>query len=145
MIDIKRVLVPVDGSESSERAIAKAIELANVCNAEIDFIYVSHLPGETDSKVATILWLPQSVVGSVKKLSKTILDHATKNMPTHIKYQTHTKSGIPAEVIAKFAEDNKIDLIVLSARGLGRIEGYLLGSVSQYLLENAKCPVLLLK
>lgn len=145
MIEIKRILVPVDGSESSEKAVAKAIELANLCNAQIDFIYVSHLPDETDSKVAAILWLPEVVVGSVKKMSKAILDHAIRNVPTHIRYQTYTQCGIPAEVIAKFVEENHSDLIVIAARGLGRIEGYLLGSVSQYLLENVKCPVLLLK
>lgn len=145
MIEIKRVLAPVDGSKSSEKAIDKAIELAGTCSAQIDFIYVSHFPHEADSKVAVISWLPESVVGSVKNMGKQILDYAVRNVPAHIKYQTHLKSGIPAEVIAEFAEENQSDLIVIAARGLGRIEGYLLGSVSQYLLENSKCPVLVLK
>lgn len=145
MIEIKRILVPVDGSESSEKAVTKAIELATVCNAEIDFIYVSHLSDETDNKVAAILWLPESVVGSVKKISKAILDNATRQVPATIKYQTYTKVGIPAEVILKFSEEQQSNLIVIAARGLSMVEGFLLGSVSRYLLENAKCPVLLLK
>ncbi|MBP2634038.1 MAG: UspA protein [Firmicutes bacterium] len=145
MIEIKRILVPLDGSESSEKAVTKAIELATVCNAKIDFIYVSHLSAETDSKVATILWLPKTVVGSVKKISEAILDNATRQVPSTIRFQTYTKVGIPAEVILKFSEEQKSNLIVIAARGLGMVEGFLLGSVSRYLLENAKCPVLLLK
>lgn len=145
MIEMKRILVPVDGSKSSEKAIDKAITLASLCHAQLDFIYVSHLPPEADRKAAEILWLPESVVGSVKKMSKEILEHAVRKIPEHIKYQTYLKNGIAAEVIAEFAEENQSDLIVIAARGLGRIEGYLLGSVSQYLLENVKCPVLVLK
>ncbi len=145
MIEIKRILVPVDGSESSEKAVMKAVDLAAVCNAEIDFIYVSHLSDETDSKVAEILWLPESVVGSVKKISKAILDNSTREIPSTIRYQTCTKFGIAAEEILKFSEERQSDVIVIAARGLSMLEGFLLGSVSRYLLENAKCPVLLLK
>lgn len=145
MIEIRRILVPVDGSENSEKAVTKAIGLAAVCNAEIDFIYVSHLSDQTDSKVAAILWLPESVVGSVKKISKAILDNATRQVPSTIKYQAYTRVGVPAEVILKFSEEQQSNLIIIAARGLSMVEGFLLGSVSRYLLENAKCPVLLLK
>ncbi|WP_110954452.1 universal stress protein [Anaerosinus massiliensis] len=145
MIELKRILVPVDGSESSDKAVVKAVELAELCNAEIDFIYVSHLSDETDSKSAHILWLPESVAGSVKKISQAILSNAVRQVPEGVRYQTYTKYGIPAEAILAFSEEVKSDLIVLGARGLGFLDGFLLGSVSKFLLEHARCPVMVLK
>ena len=48
-------------------------------------------------------------------------------------------------VILDFAETNDIDLIVMGSRGLGVVKGVLLGSVSQYVVEQSKCPVLVVK
>ena len=53
-----------------------------------------------------------------------------------------TKAG---NVILDFAETNDIDLIVMGSRGLGVVKGVLLGSVSQYVVEQSKCPVLVVK
>jgi nucleotide-binding universal stress UspA family protein len=48
-------------------------------------------------------------------------------------------------VILDFASSNDIDLIIMGSRGLGIVKGVLLGSVSQYIVEQAKCPVLVVK
>lgn len=145
MIEVKRILVPVDGSEIVKRTVKQAVDLAQICSAELELLYVSHLASETDSKVAAISWLPKSVTGSVKKLSTAILEQAAREIPAEIKYTVHTKTGIPEDVIVAYALENKIDLIVIGGRGLGIVEGFLLGSVSQSVLEEAKCPVVVVK
>ena len=89
---MKNILVPVDGSEGADRAIEKAVMLAKLCNAKVNFLYVANI-----------------------------------------------------NQLAINAESNNIDLIVMGSRGLGVVKGVLLGSVSQYVVEQAKCPVLVVK
>lgn len=145
MSAFKRILVPIDGSENSDKALQKAIDIALVCQSELHLLYVSLFDGDTDSKVEMISWLPDAVAGSVTKASSMILAHAKERIPANIVCMAYTEAGIPAKVILQFAEKNAMDLIVIGGRGLGTIEGFLLGSVSQSLLENAKCPVMIVK
>ena len=53
--------------------------------------------------------------------------------------------GDPAETILKVAKTRDIDLIVMGARGMGRLHGLLLGSTSQKVLSLAPCPVLIVR
>lgn len=140
-----RILVPVDGSEHSDRAVEKAATMARLCGGEVDLLYVSYLDEDTDAKAAAVSWLPDSVVGSVAKVSKAILDHARAKIPVALTVRLHTEAGTPAKAILAFAEQNASELIVVGGRGLGIVEGFLLGSVSQFLVENAKCPVMVVK
>ena len=55
------------------------------------------------------------------------------------------ETGSPAPVIIDVAEEHGVDLIVMGSRGLGLVKGVLLGSVSQYVVENAKCAVMVVK
>lgn len=47
--------------------------------------------------------------------------------------------------ICKYADENKIDLIIIGSRGLGNMQQLLLGSVSNYVVQNAACPVMVIK
>lgn len=55
------------------------------------------------------------------------------------------RTGDPAEAIMDYAKEINTDLIIMGSRGLGLVRGVLLGSVSKYVLEHAKCPVLIVK
>lgn len=140
-----RILVPVDGSEHSDRAVKKAAVIAQLCQSDLDLLYVSYLDGDTDARVEAISWLPDAVAGSVTRVSKAILEHARAQVPPAVSLQMHTETGTPAKAILAFAKAHDCDLIVVGGRGLGIMEGLLLGSVSQYLVEHAKCPVLVVK
>lgn len=145
MQSFQRILVPVDGSANSDKAIENVIKIAGMCKSEVLLLYVSYFDGDTDSNVEMVSWLPEAAAGSVNKASASILSHAQAKFPKEILTSVHRGKGIPSHVILEFAEENGIDLIVMGGRGLGVVEGYLLGSVSQYVLENAKCPVLIVK
>lgn len=56
-----------------------------------------------------------------------------------------TASGKPGEVIVSMAKEEKAGLIVIGSRGLGRLKRTLVGSVSDYVLHNAPCPVCICK
>lgn len=141
----KKILVPVDGSANAHKALHSAIKIAKLCKSEIILLYVSYFDGDTDSSVEMVSWLPEVVTGSVNKTSNVILGQAKNQIPAGISTTICRKKGIPSQEILKFAQTNDIDLVVMGGRGLGIVEGYLLGSVSQYVLEHCKCPVMIVK
>lgn len=137
---IKKILVPVDGSLGSDRAVAQAISIASSCNAKIFFLYVANI-----NQLAINAYLSDAILAAVKKAGQVILDRAENMMPSDIEYETFSETGSPAVTILDFEERLGVDLIVMGSRGLGLIKGVLLGSVSQYVVEQSKCPVLVVK
>jgi len=142
---VRRILVPVDGSCHSDKAVGEAALIAAAVDAQIDLLYVSYFAPDTDDVLTKVSWLPDSVVGSTTKTSQLILEHGLSLLPAQLSYKTHVAVGIPATAIIEFAKENETDLIVIGARGLGIVEGFLLGSVSQEILDLAQCPVLVVK
>ena len=129
---IKNVLVPVDGSEGADRAIEQAIMIAKMCDAKINFLYVANI-----NQLA--------ILDSGTKAGNVILERAMEMVPEGILKESFSDTGAPAVVVLDFAESNNIDLIIMGSRGLGVVKGVLLGSVSQYVVEQAKCPVMVVK
>ena len=137
---IKNILVPVDGSEGADRAIEKAVMLAEICGAKLNFLYVANI-----NQLAINAVLSDAILDSVTKAGNVILDRALEIVPAGIAKESFSDTGSPAVVVLDFAETNDIDLIVMGSRGLGVVKGVLLGSVSQYVVEQSKCPVLVVK
>ena len=137
---IKNILVPVDGSEGADRAIEKAVMLAEICGAKLNFLYVANI-----NQLAINAVLSDAILDSVTKAGNVILDRALEMVPAGIAKESFSDTGAPAVVVLDFAETNDIDLIVMGSRGLGVVKGVLLGSVSQYVVEQSKCPVLVVK
>mgnify|MGYP000847114706 FL=1 len=137
---IKNVLVPVDGSEGADRAIEQAIMIAKMCDAKINFLYVANI-----NQLAINAVLSDAILDSVTKAGNVILERAMEMVPEGILKESFSDTGAPAVVVLDFAESNNIDLIVMGSRGLGVVKGVLLGSVSQYVVEQAKCPVMVVK
>ena len=137
---IKNILVPVDGSEGADRAIENAVMLAETCGAKLNFLYVANI-----NQLAINAVLSDAILDSVTKAGNVILDRALEMVPVGIEKESFSDTGSPAVVILDFAESNGIDLIVMGSRGLGVVKGVLLGSISQYVVEQSKCPVLVVK
>lgn len=137
---MKNILVPVDGSEGSDRAVAEAIAMAEICEARLNFLYVANI-----NQLAINACLSDAILEAVTKAGNVILDRAMEMVPSGIEKEAYSETGSPAVVILDFASSNDIDLIIMGSRGLGIVKGVLLGSVSQYIVEQAKCPVLVVK
>ena len=136
----ENILVPVDGSEGSDRAVAEAISVAQTCGAKLNFLYVANI-----NQLAINACLSDAILEAVSKAGNVILDRAMEMVPSGIEKEAFSETGSPAVVILDFAMNNPTDLIVMGSRGLGLVKGVLLGSVSQYIVEQAKCPVLVVK
>ena len=137
---VKNILVPVDGSDGSDKAVAHAIGMAEIYGAKLNFLYVANI-----NQLAINAALSQAILEAVTKAGKTILDRAENMVPSGIEKESFSETGSPAAVILEFEENLNADLIVMGSRGLGVVKGILLGSVSQYIIERSKCPVLVIK
>ena len=137
---INKILVPVDGSAGSDRAVAQAVSIAGSCGAKLIFLYVANI-----NQLAINAYLSDAILSAVRKAGQVILDRAENMMPSGIEYETYSETGSPAVTILEFEKRLGVDLIVMGSRGLGLIKGVLLGSVSQYVVEQAQCPVLVVK
>ena len=137
---MKKILVPVDGSESSQHAFGKAVELAVALKSKLVFLYVANV-----NQVAVNSCLSTELLEAVNKAGDVVLTHAEENTPEGVETERILETGSPAPTIVDVAEDKGVDLVVMGSRGLGLVKGVLLGSVSQYVVENAKCAVMVVK
>ena len=137
---IKRILVPMDGSKASLRALDEAIEVARACHATILGVYsIPFLPAE---------FMPTVVPYKIyqKKEAGKLLENAKYRAAKHgILFSYAIVYGSPIEQILGIAKKKKADLIVIGARGKGRVAELFLGSVSNAVLHKSSIPVLLVK
>ena len=136
----KRILVPVDGSEGSAQAVALAGEVALATGCTLDILHVSYFDSKTDSQADS--WLPDEVAGDVGNQQQEVMDKARASLPENLVADFHLRTGNPVEEILRFAHQQQDWLIVVGGRGLGAVEGFLMGSVSQQLLEESPVSVL---
>ena len=138
---MKKVLVPIDGSASATEAIKKAVEYVQaVKDAEILFLQVSNV-----NQLSINACFTDKVLEAIAEAGKAIISQAQSMVPEGVKASEFTMTGSPAVAIVDFAKEQKVDMIVMGSRGLGAMKGMLLGSVSQYVLENAQCPIMVVK
>ncbi len=140
MTKLKRILVPIDSSEIAERAMKEAIKVNHLNDAEIHILYVADI-----NRLAINAYLSGNVLLEIEKAGERILDSAKELFPENMKVIPVYRTGDPAEIIKDYEHEISADLIVMGSRGLGLVRGVLLGSVSKYVLEHAKCPVLIVK
>jgi nucleotide-binding universal stress UspA family protein len=134
---ISRILVPVDGSAHSDKALDYAIFLAKSCGATLRVIHVSNAPPMPTS---------DSERGSFFRMSETeanaILAKAEENAKkAGLKIEKISELGHPPTRILELASGH--DLIIMGSRGMSGIKATLLGSVSHTVSQQAKCPVLI--
>ncbi|HVP16229.1 MAG TPA: universal stress protein [candidate division Zixibacteria bacterium] len=129
---ISKILVPVDGSENSKKAFEHAVALAR----------------KTDSRMTLVNVLEPGFFNMKPELSKEIgsqiLSRAA-DKANGVKIDQKLESGDPAETVVKIAHGEEYDLIVMGSRGHGAIERWLLGSVSDHVIQFTGRSVLLVK
>ncbi len=132
------ILLAYDGSEHSQRALQKAIDVARCSSAKIQILYaydkIPRYLGEPNLQH----WIDQSV----DVAQATITAAVQQLRDSGLEFSTNILEGPAPEAILRVAETEGCDLIVLGSRGLGELRGLLLGSVSDRVLQRAQVPVL---
>lgn len=135
--------MPVDGSIYAINAVAYADDLADKCGSKLNLLYVLQ-SGESFILPEHLEKLVEET-GAVKSEADRILSAAMDRITLcdHSRISKETREGDPAGEILKFCREKGIDLIVMGDRGVGDLQGLLLGSVSHKVVQAAECPCLL--
>ena len=142
-MNFQSILVPVDFSHSSDAALQFASSLAAESNAQLKIVHVSE---DTPAYFAAYggFAYTEDLSEKIEKENQELLNKI-RPIGAGIDYAHHYLRGNPSEQILKFAEQEKVDLIVIGSHGRTGISRLLLGSVAEEVVRRAACPVLTVK
>ena len=171
---LKKILVPVDGSDHSIKAVELAAELAAKFGAEITLLHVlmnGHVPAglrkaldvelsPQRAKPENLVVIPQEIMARVEDkktatLSADALEFIAKHVLSRVrqickdagvkKVTERVEEGNPARHILNIVRTSNADMIVMGSRGLSELKGLLVGSVSSKVQHLCDCTCVTVK
>jgi nucleotide-binding universal stress UspA family protein len=139
-----KILVPIDGSENSLRALKHGLFLGSKVGAKLVVLYVLDTPPLPFVQSEKVI---DSVNESFEKESEKVFAKVDSEAQNYdITYETVLLEGHHiSSLINEYADQNDIDAIIIGSRGHGKVKTAILGSVSQNVLHHTKKPVLIIK
>lgn len=142
--ETERIVVGVDGSDSSKQALRWAVRLAELTHGVVEAVTAWDNP----QFHGALGWLPPSSSdeAALKDRARTELTQAveeTVGAQSPVDVRIEVRYGTAAGVLLDAARD--ADLLVVGSRGLGGFGGLLLGSVAQHCTQHAPCPVVVVR
>jgi nucleotide-binding universal stress UspA family protein len=140
---LSKILVPVDGSENSLRALDHAIYLAKKTGANVTVMNVIENPPTVYVESQKLL---NDLLANFRAESAKILDKCKQIAEkSDVKIETVIGEGDAASAIVGYAQKGDFDTIIIGRRGLGRFKEMVLGSISNKVLHQAECSVMIVK
>lgn len=142
----RKILVAHDGSLLSRKAIQEAKnQVTLVPGTEVHVITVAETVGPQTS-VMISRNITNEAVGHVRQqIDKIQEEFENQKMQVVTDVVVGNGNDNPGKNICKYAKNKEIDMIIVGSRGLGNVKGMFLGSVSNNVVHNADCPVLIIK
>lgn len=139
---LKRIVVPIDFSETSAQALSYAVALAEQFGAEIILLHVIEwvaIPAELGSA-------PSAITDADKaSVANDLLRMRQKILSKDVSGRTIARVGAPFREITSAAKEMKADMIILTTRGYTGLQNILLGSTAERVVRHAECPVLVVR
>jgi nucleotide-binding universal stress UspA family protein len=134
------ILVPLDGSGDSQKALLQACDLAKNYQANLILVYV------VDKSHSLNLLDRKEYLEILRKFGNKVLikgKQTAKNQGLDV--TTIMKEGNISNEIVKLAKNKKCNLIIVGSKGLGATARFFLGSISNKLANNSPCSILIVK
>jgi nucleotide-binding universal stress UspA family protein len=153
-MNLKLILVATDASAASNRALEMAVQIAGQHDAELLIVHVirdmqipfeiKEIPELEFNKFESFNDAREEIM---RKIAETVLRTAKEKAQKAgaDKVQTAIGTGDPATGILDFARRREVDMIVVGTRGLGKLKGTILGSVSRKVVNNAETTCLIVR
>lgn len=139
----RRILVPIDFSKTSLRALEVAVPLACDHQAELFLLSVVEPAVFTAGMESVAMAVPDSVIA--KEAKNNLLRIARRFIPATVPATVVVDCGRALDVIARGVEEEEIDLIVLTTHGRGGLNRFLMGSTAEQVVRHARCPVFVVR
>jgi len=137
--EIKHIVIALDESGEPKKGLEKAIYIAKLSGAKITGVNVTVV-------APTLVAAVTNYKDYLTKKAQEMLDSKKESCEKQgVQFASKILHGNPVCEIAKFAEHEKVDLVIVGSRGLGGITGAILGSVANSLVHKSKVSVLVVK
>ncbi len=137
---ITRILVPVDFSEHSDRALRYAETLAESLGASLHLLHVLEMPPMWGTETYTVDL--GTLLDDMTAEATTRMAACKSTVPATLSATTSVELGRPGDVTAQCAADTHADLIVMGTHGRSGLSHLMMGSVAERVIRSAPCPVL---
>jgi nucleotide-binding universal stress UspA family protein len=140
-----RVVVGIDGSDTSRRAAGWAAREARLRGAKLEIVSAWQIPLYGYAYAGGVA-ISQDIVKGLVENAEEHLAEAIREARTEagdVELETIAAEGQPANVLLEVSEG--ADILVVGSRGLGGFRELLLGSVSQQCAQHASCPVVIIR
>jgi nucleotide-binding universal stress UspA family protein len=153
----EKILVPLDGSEHSLRALEVAIQIAKKFQGRMTLVHVfsvsvvpmvlsepttltpARIPAMTPGEVAKI-------VEAARGVGNRLLSEGEERVRSEgIEVESVLREGDTVQEITRLSREGNFDLIVMGVKGVSKLRELLVGSVSEGVIKHASCPVLVVK
>jgi nucleotide-binding universal stress UspA family protein len=141
-----KILVGLDGSDYSLKALDFAMDLAKKYQSQLFLVHVVMRQIYAINPPEAGVLAGTAIVRELEEDGKAILTKGEETVKAQgIPVETRLKQGVPAEELLRAAADEKVDLMVMGSRGLSQVRAFFLGSVSDRVSHHAKCPTLIVR
>ncbi len=142
-----RILLAIDSYEEADLATRKAVDLANSTGSELHVVYVGQLPNFLMRNDPDILGFNRTLYDEIERESLEVLWKLTWQVKATggTVAGAHLRMGGVAEEIVNLAKDLEADLIVMGNRGHGGVRRTIEGSISDFVVRHAHCPVMIVR
>jgi nucleotide-binding universal stress UspA family protein len=146
MFPVKKILWPSDASESANRALDVAIEVAKQFGAKLYGLeVVTEVPTLTDTgPPMSGLNIPRYEEELRQGAQEALEEMIKAKVPDDIEVETFIEMGKAAEVIITFAKEKGIDLIVMATHGRSGLSHLFIGSVAENVIRHSPIPTLII-
>lgn len=141
-MQVKKILVPVDFSENSNRIFQYGLFVANQLGAQVEVIFVAQTfqdYSEFFEPHMPVIQFEEDLIASARERMKSFLAENTDGAES---CASTVMAGDVAETIRAYAEEHNIDLIVMGTHGYKGLEKVLFGSIAEKIVKMSPCPVL---
>jgi len=147
-LDIRKVLVPVDFSDTSRKAFYVGVRFARFFDAETHILHINEPIASFDSSYDRVEAVSEELARletGVKRRINELFEHGGIAEVDRRKVKVHIGGGKPHAKIVHFAIEEGIDMIVMGTHGNAGLKTILVGSTTERVVRTAPCPVLCIK
>ena len=142
MNEIKKILVPVDFSENSQKVLRTAADVAGRFKAEVIVVFVVQSFDDYSGFFVPHMPIIQLEEEMVKSATEKMKSFVAETLNGSVPHTSAVLSGDVVEEINRFAAKEKADMIVMGTHGYKGLDKILFGSVAEKIVKTAPCPVL---
>ena len=142
VIELQKILVPIDFSDHSRKAFAYALKFAEQFGSELELVNV----------VTPVIYAEGMVLpAAMENLDQQTEEHAKKELDKmadeapKVNVRTAVLTGNPYDEIVTHARKQKTDLLLITTHGRTGLQHFLLGSTAEKILRHAPCPVMVVR